>query len=105
MLLEPRYGKCNVARNVRFTPSGHVVFWADGPSFLRSVSGPIAASSMRLRNILIVKMADLPPDSFALDRDGLVGHDLRPLPDCPGKHPSARSPTAAACHSRPPPQP
>ena len=29
------------------------------------------------RNILIVQMADLPSDSFAPDRDGLVGHDLR----------------------------
>jgi hypothetical protein len=30
------------------------------------------------RNILFVKMTDPPSNSFAPDRDGLVGHDLRP---------------------------
>lgn len=33
--------------------------------------------NVQSRNILSVKMADPPSNSFAPNRDGLVGHDLR----------------------------
>jgi hypothetical protein len=32
---------------------------------------------IKSRNIFVVEMANMPSDSFAPDRDGLVGHDLR----------------------------